>query len=263
MPQVELEDRWVEHDQGRIFTRSWIPSEIDPTRAPIVMLHDSLGSVELWRRFPQELAAAANRQVVAYDRLGFGRSDARLEQIPFDFVPAEARDYFGVVVEQLGIDQFVLFGHSVGGGMATFVAAAYQDRCQAIIAESAQNFVEDRTRDGIFAALAGFADPGQFARLTKYHGAKAQWVLDSWVNSWTSDEFRDWSLGSILGEVHCPMLVIHGELDEYGSVAHPKQISAGIAGPATCVILPGIHHIPHREVPDQIMELVVDFLGDI
>ncbi len=261
-PSVAVRDRWIAHPGGRLFARVWTPAGGSAaSRHPVVLLHDSLGCVELWRDFPERLCAAIDRSVVAYDRLGFGRSDARTERPGLDFIADEARTFFPAVREQLGIAGFVAFGHSVGGGMALHCAAAAGSGCEAVITESAQAFVEDRTVQGISAAQAQFADAGQIDRLRRYHGAKAQWVLDAWTGTWLRPDFASWSLAPVLPQVRSPVLAIHGELDDYGTARHPEAIGRGCAGPVRVEILPGVRHVPHREQPERVVELVRDFLA--
>jgi len=90
---------------------------MDAKRAPIILLHDSLGCVELWRDFPENLARATQRSVIAYDRLGFGKSTPQPGTLPPDFVLTEAHGAFAQVWTQLALDDFIVLGHSVGGGM--------------------------------------------------------------------------------------------------------------------------------------------------
>ena len=75
---MQSEDLFAPSAEGRVFVRRW-PVE-GSGRAPIVLLHDSLGSVAQWRDFPSKLAQATSREVIAYDRLGFGQSDPRDER---------------------------------------------------------------------------------------------------------------------------------------------------------------------------------------
>ncbi|WP_246483657.1 alpha/beta fold hydrolase [Paenacidovorax monticola] len=141
--------------------------------SPIVLFHDSLGCVELWRDLPAALCLATGRPVIAYDRLGFGRSDARRLRPPLDFVAQEADDYFPVLREQLGVERFIALGHSVGGGMAIHCAAEWADTCDALVTVAAQVFAEERTLGGIRVAREQFQDPQQIERLARYHGSKA------------------------------------------------------------------------------------------
>lgn len=252
-------DIWIDSPDGRLFVRSWSP-EPPLSPIPIILLHDSLGSVELWRSFPAELCAGTGRRVIAYDRLGFGRSDAYPGQLPRDFIAREADTGFTALRRQLGIGRFVVFGHSVGGGMAVHCAARFGSDCVALVTESAQAFVEERTVRGIEDARELFKDPGQVDRLAKYHGDKAAWVLDAWIGSWLSQAFAAWSLQPVLPEVRCPLLVIHGSDDEYGSPRHPELIGQLAGGAAEVYIMADTRHVPHREREGAVIDLVAGFL---
>ncbi|KJK07304.1 MULTISPECIES: alpha/beta fold hydrolase [Pseudomonas] len=258
MPPLSIEQHWIDTSHGQLFAQSWRPYV--EHGAPIVLLHDSLGCVALWREFPEQLATACGRQVIAYDRLGFGRSAPFPGTLPANFVENEAQAGFQALREQLDFNAFVVFGHSVGGGMAVGCAAAYPQACQHVISESAQAFVEDRTLAGIRDAERQFAEPGQMARLQKYHGEKAHWVLRAWVDNWLSDAFSQWRLDAQLSRVRCPTLAVHGDRDEFGSALHPQRIAALTAGPASLRILPDCGHVPHREYPDAVLAAVSAFL---
>lgn len=260
----EVTDSLVYHPEGRIHVRTWTPTVASGNGLagnPIVMFHDSLGCVALWRDFPALLCAATGRRVIAYDRLGFGQSDARSDRPGLDFIAEEATRYFGVLREQLGLGGFVLFGHSVGGGMAANCAAKFADDCEALVTVAAQAFTEDRTVGGIEAAKAQFRDEQQLQRLTRYHGDKARWVLEAWTETWLHPGFASWSIADALPKVRCPVLAIHGTEDEYGSTRHPQMIAELSAGPARAEILADTGHVPHRERPKQVLELVSGFLA--
>jgi pimeloyl-ACP methyl ester carboxylesterase len=262
--RTDVRDQWLEHPQGRIFTRRWTPADSEePTpRPPIVLLHDSLGAVALWRDFPAALSQATGRDVIAYDRLGFGKSDRRSGRLAPGFVAEEASTGFPLLREQLGFQEFVAFGHSVGGGMAIHCAAAFGAECEALVTISAQAFAEERTLEGIRAAKEQFKDPAQVERLARYHGDKARWVLDAWIETWLDPAFASWSLADVLPRVACPVLAIHGDLDEFGSTKHPEMIGALASGEVRAEILPGVGHVPHREQPALVLKLVSGFLAE-
>ncbi len=257
--RVLSSDHWIDHPSGRLFARQWMPAEA-VAGAPLVMLHDSLGCVELWRNLPAQLCAASARRVIAYDRLGFGRSDARADLPSPDFVVEEGRHALPAVLAQLGVDAFALFGHSVGGGMALCAAAQAPRACDRVVTIAAQVFAEERTLAGIRAAKEQFKDPAQVERLARYHGAKARWVLDAWIDTWLSPAFAEWSLVDVLPLLRCPVLAIHGELDEYGSVAHAQLIGRHAGAGAAVEIRAGRGHMPHRETPDEVVALAAAFL---
>jgi pimeloyl-ACP methyl ester carboxylesterase len=256
------QDTAVDGPRGRLFVRTWSP-EVPSHLAPIVLLHDSLGSVELWRGFPSALCKATDRQVVAYDRLGFGRSDPHPGTLALDFIASEAEGDFATVLRALGIPRFIVFGHSVGGGMAVNCAAHHGAACVALITESAQAFVEDRTVEGLEDARALFKDPGQVDRLKRYHGDKARWVLDAWIESWLAPAFATWSLRPVLPQVACPTLVIHGIDDEYGSTAHPTLIAELGGGAARQELMADTRHVPHREREAEVIAMVKGFVSTL
>ena len=253
------QDHLIPTAQGRIFARDW---NGDANRPPLILLHDSLGCVELWRDFPDQLAQATGRRMIAYDRLGFGRSDPRADQLdPLNFITSEATGDFTALLHALNINDFTVLGHSVGGGMGLGIAAHYPDRCKALVTISAQTFAEAQTLNDIRAAKAGFAAPEQMQRLARWHGEKAEWVLAAWTESWLAPQFAAWSLDRTLSQVACPVLVLHGEQDEYGSPAHPARIADLAPGPVTLRILANEGHFPHRTNPGAVITQVVRFLG--
>lgn len=249
-------------DQGDLYAKIWSPGAAG-RHAPIVLLHDSLGCVELWRDFPLRLAERTKRRVIAYDRLGFGRSDPHPARLGRDFIRDEAQVGFPAVLAQLGLDEFIVFGHSVGGGMAVACAAAQARRCRALVTESAQAFVEDRTTRGIRAAQQSFASSDQRDRLRKYHGDKAAWVLSAWIDTWLAPDFAGWTLDADLRRLRCPTLALHGDQDEYGSARHPQRIAEHAGGGATVHLFSGCGHVPHRELADVVLGRVSGWLADV
>jgi pimeloyl-ACP methyl ester carboxylesterase len=160
------------------------------------------------------------------------------------------------------LEQVVLFGYSVGGSMALCAAASMSDRVSAVISESAQAFMEDRTMHGLEVAKQTFSSPDQQDRLRRWHGERTEWILKAWLDVWTSPEFEDWTLAEVLPKVGCPVLTIHGDLDEYGTVAFPKMIADLSGGPATLLIFEGCRHVPHRERLEEVLAAAARFIQE-
>ncbi|HEY1077965.1 MAG TPA: alpha/beta hydrolase [Fontimonas sp.] len=261
---ASTQETWIDTDRGRVYARRWAAERPDnEDQPPLVLLHDSLGCVELWRDFPQRLASATGRTVLAYDRIGFGRSDPAPGKLAPSFIHDEALGSYSAVTAHFGLRRFIALGHSVGGCMAVEVAAQRPEACAALITEAAQTFVEARTVEGIERARSLFAQPGQIDKLKRYHGDKAEWVLSAWIDTWLSPGFADWTLDAPLRQVSCPTLAIHGEDDEYGSTLHPRRIAEGVRGPARAEIISGCGHIPHRELPEPITRLMADWIAQV
>ena len=255
---MACKDTFISSKRGRIFIRDWSPELTE--RTPIILIHDSLGCVELWRDFPSLLSEITNRRVIAYDRLGFGKSDALDEPIASQFIANEAMGTFAHVLQYLKIQKFIVLGHSVGGGMALHCATHYPEQCEAVITIAAQAFVEDKTLEGIKIAQELFKDPSQVERLKKYHGDKAQWVLDSWIHSWLGESFANWSLSEALPKVTASLFAIHGVNDEYGSTAHPQRITNLSSGKSTLMLMENTGHFPHREQTQAVLDAIKEFL---
>jgi pimeloyl-ACP methyl ester carboxylesterase len=256
-------DVWAQTPNGRIFVRVWNPANTgtnEADKSPIVLFHDSLGCVELWRSFPRALGKSTGRRIIAYDRLGHGKSDPLGKGTALNFIREEAEFYFPIIRDQLNIKKFVAFGHSVGGAMAVHCAGKFADACVALITESTQSFVDDKVIHGLNEAKKQFQKPEQFERLRKYHGDKAERVLNNWLEIWLSADFASWSLKPVLPSVTCDLLVIHGKDDEYGTTKQPQLIASLASGPSQVELLAGTHHIPHREQEKTVVGLVADFL---
>ena len=244
---------------GHLFARKYNPSVDTSGKAPLILLHDSLGCVETWREFPKTLSERLQRTVIAYDRLGFGKSSA-LEQAPaLEFISDEADIYCPLLLQHFGIKEYYLFGHSVGGAMALIIASK-SNHCLGVITEAAQAFVEEKTLEGIRRAKEAYKIPDRMERLRKFHGEKAEWVVKAWTDTWLNPVFSSWSLQKFLPLVRCPVLVIHGDQDEYGSAEFPKIISSQVSGPAEMHLLEGCGHIPHREREGDVIALVEKFI---
>jgi pimeloyl-ACP methyl ester carboxylesterase len=262
--EVRQVDHRVRTDGGDLHVCVWSPAgSVSGGLAPIILLHDSLGCVELWRDFPRALALATARDVIAYDRLGFGQSSAHPGRLDLDFVKTEAELGLRRVKDALGIGRVVLLGHSVGGAMAAVAASNSEIACVGLITIAAQAFAEHKTLEAIREARRTFAEPGQIERLARYHGAKAPWVIDAWTETWLAPGFADWSIMHDLARVQCRVLALHGDRDEYGSLAHPATIAETAVQPGAFFIVPDCGHVPHREKPEIVLGKIGDFLADL
>lgn len=260
MAGVSSTEWYIAAEKGRMFVREWIP-QAPPSAPAIILLHDSLGCITLWRDFPAELSARTGRRVIAYDRLGFGHSDPYPGRLPLDFIYAECKESLPPLLDALKIGEFVLFGHSVGGGMSVTGAADFGPRCVGVISESAQIFLEDRIFEGIRSAQPNLvpASP-QRERLKKYHGDKTDWVLASWIDNWLDPRFTH-DLTGHMKKLTCPVLALHGDLDEFGSTDQAKFLCDGVAGPTQLHLMTNCGHVPHRDRPAEILEVVANFLA--
>lgn len=242
---------------GDIFIKEWTPKNVKNS-VPLILLHDSLGCVETWREFPMKLSESLGRVVIAYDRVGFGKSSERTELPSLHFIREESEIYLPQILKFLKIEKCVLLGHSVGGAMA-LVAASHMDSVAGVISISAQAFVEDRTLEGVRVSQKAFRDIERLNKLKKYHGEKASWVVRAWTDVWLDYDYSSWSLKKDLPKIKCPVFVIHGDRDEYGSVKFPEMIYEGVKD-SQIKIMEGTGHVPHKEKESEVLQMVQSFL---
>lgn len=240
----------------------------------IVVLHDSLGCIKLWRDFPDRLCAATGCSGLIYDRQGYGESSPFTEPRELDYLEKEA-DVLIELLEQVGTKRFFFFGHSDGGSIALIAAAKICAghagaagshagggsalEVAGVITEGAHVFVEDVTLDGIRAAVAEKAQ--LLPRIRKYHGDKSEAVFEAWAGTWLKPEFRDFNMEHFLPDIECEVLVIQGEADEYGTEAQVDAIIAGVAGRCDKLMVPAVGHTPHRDAADAVLAACTQFIA--
>lgn len=230
-------------------------------RPTLVFLHDSLGCVELWRDFPKRISIACHCNLLSYDRLGYGKSDA-METFVRDvnYLELEA-EVLNDLLENLNIDNVILFGHSDGGSIALITASKYKKRIKMVIVEAAHIFVEEITLEGIRQAVHAYQNTNLPQKLEKYHNKKTETVFKAWVKIWLKEDFRDWSMEDLLPNIEVTLLFIQGQNDEYGTLAQVEKTVSLVSGKSEKYIIPGVGHTPHKEVPEIVLEKVISFIN--
>lgn len=229
-------------------------------RPTIVFLHDSLGCVELWRDFPKRIAEVCQCNILIYDRLGYGKSDAMPTYIrPVNYLELEV-EVLNNVLEKLKIENAILFGHSDGGSIALIAASKYPNRIKMVIAEAAHIFVEEITLEGIRKAVEAYQTTNLPERLHKYHGNKTETIFKAWTETWLRNDFRDWNIEHLLPKIKSPLLFIQGENDEYGTLNQVDKTIYAVTGKSEKYIVPNAGHTPHKEMPETLIEKIAAFI---
>jgi pimeloyl-ACP methyl ester carboxylesterase len=229
----------------------------DPARSTIVLLHEGLGSVAMWRDFPVRLAQATGAGVVAYSRPGYGRSSpARLPR-GVGYMHEEARTVLPRLLDALAIGRPILLGHSDGASIALLRAGDAPDAVAGVVAMAPHLFVEDRSIASIEAARHAWRTTDLPARLARYHD-DADAAFRGWNDIWLHPDFRAWNIEEAVARVRAPILAIQGRDDEYGTMAQLDRIAA--LRPATELLkLDDCRHSPHRDRPDAVLAAVTRF----
>jgi len=218
-----------------------------------------LGSLALWRGFPAAVAAATGRPATVYSRHGYGRSSVVTEPRRPDYMHREADVVLPELLGVLGIDRPVLVGHSDGASIALLYAGAGHP-VAGLVLLAPHVFVEDRSIAGALATRDAFLTTGLAEAMQKYH-RDAGSTFWGWNRIWLSPDFRDWNIEDRLAAIDCPVLLVAGEDDQYGTPAQLAAIERGVRGPVDQVLLPDVGHAPHLERPEKTTAAVVEFLN--
>jgi len=228
--------------------------------ACLVFLHEGLGSIGQWRDFPRDLARATGLCALVFDRPGFGGSDPLQKPRDGRYLQREDLGSVSAVLDGCQIADPILIGHSDGGTLALLYAAEFPGRPLGVIAEAAHVFVEELTLAGIRSAQRDF-DAGALRKgLARYHGGQTESMFNRWVDDWLSPEFGQWSVEERLGAISCPVLVIQGEVDPYGSPAQVESICLRVSGPSQSLLIPGCAHVPHQQAEAEVLEAMSRFI---
>ena len=227
--------------------------------AALVFLHEGLGSIGLWRDFPQDVADATGRAVTVYSRFGYGWSDAFPWPRGPDYMHREALEALPELLDVLEIEQPVLVGHSDGASIALIYAGLSGRMVSSLVLLAPHVFVEDESVAGIEAARDAFRTTDLRERMARHH-ADPDATFGLWNDIWLSSAFRSWSIEDVLPSVTAPVLVVQGAEDQYGTVRQVDAIERGVAGPVERLLLEGCGHVPHLERGPETLAAVTHFL---
>jgi pimeloyl-ACP methyl ester carboxylesterase len=230
-----------------------------PQGHTIVMLHEGLGSIALWKEFPQRLADCTGCSVLAYSRYGHGNSDRLLEKRPVTFMHHEGKVVLPQLLEKLGIVRPVLLGHSDGASISIIFAGTHPEAARALILEAPHVFVEDLSIASITQAKVNYQTTDFRDKLAPYH-AHVDETFWGWNDIWLDPEFRSWNIEDYLPGIGCPVLCLQGEQDEYGTAAQVRAIAARVPD-TQLVMLPHCKHSPHRDQAEKTQETMAAFVA--
>jgi pimeloyl-ACP methyl ester carboxylesterase len=216
-----------------------------PSLPAIVMLHEGLGSVAHWKDFPMQLAEQTGAGIFAYSRYGHGGSDALEESRSVCYMHHEAQVVLPEILRKASIERPLLLGHSDGASIAILYAGMFPDSVAGLILEAPHVFVEEIAVSSITQARALYNETDLPLRLGRYH-KNVDSLFWGWNNIWLHPSFRTWNIESFLDLIRCPVLVLQGAQDEYGTSEQVDAIQRRIPS-ASAIILDNCKHAPHRD----------------
>ena len=238
------------------------PAAADTTT--LIVLHEGLGCVAMWRDFPEKLAAETGCGVLVYSRQGYGRSDPCDLPRPVSFMHNEGLKVLPELIAALGIRDHVLLGHSDGGSIALIYAGGVEtDELKGVVTLAAHVFVEDISVTSIDAIKTVFETTDLSAKLARYHGDNTECAFWGWNGVWLNPEFRDWNIVNFLPAVAVPVLAIQGVDDEYGTADQVQAIAEKTGSGAQTLMLEACGHSPHRDQPEATAAAIAGFVREL
>jgi pimeloyl-ACP methyl ester carboxylesterase len=248
-------------DGREIEAKWWGPGpEQKPT---IVLLHEGLGCVTLWRDFPAKLAEMTGCGVLAYSRFGYGASAPVKLPRPLTYMHDEALQVLGRVLDQAGVKTAILVGHSDGGSIATIYAGGVQDfRLRGAVLIAAHFFTEDMGIASIEAAKVAYKTTNLREKLARYH-RDVDNAFFGWNGAWLDPGFRAWRIDDFVATIRVPVLLVQGSADEYGTLAQFEVFCSEAYCPVERLVVAGAGHSPHLTHGEDVLPAVAGFVGRI
>ena len=230
----------------------------------VVFLHEGLGSLSMWRDFPQRLCARAGWRGLVYSRPGYGASTPRGagESWGPDFMHRQAHEVLPALLAALGVDICQrppwLLGHSDGASIALLYAARFPRALGGCIVLAPHVLVETITTTSIEQARTAYLEADLRQRLARYHDDpdSAFW---GWNQIWLHPAFRAWSIEAEIEAIRCPLLVVQGLDDEYGTLKQLQGIVRRVSQAQT-LELAACGHCVQRDQPESLMAAAIEFI---
>jgi pimeloyl-ACP methyl ester carboxylesterase len=234
--------------------------------APIaVFLHEGLGSIAMWREWPQQLCEQLGMRGLVYSRPGYGRSTPRPRDIvwPVDFLTIQAYEILPALLDTLGVDaaqreRMWVIGHSDGASIALLYAALCPDQLAGAVSIAPHVFVEDISLRGIAEIKTAYQETDLREKLSRYHD-DVDSAFHGWSDIWLSPAFRNWNIVDELRTIRCPLLAVQGHDDHYGTMAHIDTVAEQVPH-ARLAKLDACGHSPHRDAPAALNAAIAAFV---
>ncbi len=292
-PVSELTARWAQPPstfidvQGqRVHLRDEGPRDVGlPDAAwntlPVVLLHGTSASLHTWQGWAQDLRA--DRRVVRFDLPGFALTGPNPQN---DYSIASYVKFVTAVVDQLGIQRFVLGGNSLGGQIAWATAAALPDRVAGLILVDASGYGVDPRNAPLGFQLAGMPVVRDLMAYTLPRGvvestARSVYGNPEKVTPELVDLYVDMTLRAgnrralarrieqgytgdpaVIRSLKQPTLILWGGRDRLLPLENGQRFAKDIAG-SRLVVFDDLGHVPQEEDPVRTVGEVRRFLKQL
>ena len=237
----------------------WIRGDNTSTKT-LVLLHEGLGSVSAWKGFPEKLHERTGHDIFLYSRESYGKSSRLSGPRQYDYHSYEARDVLAPLLVSMDIQEPVLIGHSDGATIALIYAATNQlPTTTGMVLMAPHVFVEEETWSSVVPVLKAYKDSGLREKLAAYHD-DVDGAFFGWYDFWANPEVLEWNIENILPDVHCPLLLVQGDEDEYATRAQLDAIAGQCSGSSNLHMLGDCRHTPFRDQEETCLDLMQGFI---
>ena len=255
MPYLNIQDKVIYYEYIN-------KSDLINNKPIIIFLHEGLGSIAQWKKFPKILCDTLKLPGFVYDRNGHGKSSFLKEKRNNLFLHSEA-NFLRHLINILEIkNDLILFGHSDGGTLAFIFANKYPELLKAIITEAHHVIVENITKKGINEAVKFYKSGILKSLLEKYHAGKTESMFYGWADTWLNMEIEKWSIIDLLKNISTPVLSIQGKNDNYGTEYQLDAVKNNCKGKTEIHLLDDCGHIPHLHQKDRVIEIIKGFFSN-
>lgn len=231
--------------------------------ATIVLLHDGVGCLSLWRDFPQLLSKRTGCGVFVYSRAGYGRSEPALMPRPLDYLAREATGALPELLAQIAPQRLFLMGQGEGASIAALYAGELgQDALAGLVLMAPYFFPEPKTLDMIHEMRKAYEAGPLKARMAQHHHMPDVAFL-GWADTWLHPEFADWNIGAAIDNWRVPCLAFQGIRDQFATPAQLDEIETRCFTPYQTMLLPECGHAPHLDQRDVVLEQTARFLAPL
>lgn len=238
----------------------WINKKADFENNPVIIfLHEGLGSINQWKDFPEMLCNLTDLQGFIYEREGYGKSGFWEKTIPEDYLEIEGQDILPKIIDESGIREYFLFGHSDGATINLYHASNQPANLIGMIVEAPHVIIEDKTVNALLQVKNNL-DNSFIERLDKYQYGRAQELVNHWTNYWMRPKFSNWNMISTLKTITTHTLLIQGFNDTFGSFKQLDIIKENSNSQIEELRLQNCGHIPHLEFKEEVLVRTKDFL---
>ncbi len=255
---MKIKYEYLQIDKEKIAVKLFKHPKYMKVKDTIVLLHEGLGSIEMWKNWPTELSYRTKMDLVLYSRIGMGKSSKEKEKKKVNFLEKEALYYLPKVIDHYCNISPILLGHSDGASIA-LIYAGNKLPCKGLILEAPHVFVEEITINEIKNIKKIWKINNLKEKFSKYHNDPEK-TFESWCEVWLSKNFSKWNITNLLENISCPSLVIQGADDQYGTLKQIDLIEKYSRFLVKKVIIDNCKHSPHLEKPKLVVDYIEKFI---